>query len=77
MNKIDRLRQIVAESLNVPPERLTEESGLGLTPGWDSMAHVSILVSIEQEFGIQVDETLMNCRTIAELVEHLFGKQTE
>ena len=71
MDKITRLKQLVAEVLKVPPDEISADSGLQVTPGWDSMAHVSILVAIEREFGIEVNEELMNCRTVGELAEKL------
>ncbi len=70
-DKQRRLCQIVAAQIEAPLEEITPETGLGLHPKWDSMAHVSVIMAIEQEFGIQADEDLMNCRTIAEMARRL------
>ncbi len=75
MSDLERLRRLVADALKLPVEDITAESGLQVTPGWDSMAHVSILVAMECEFGVNVDEALMNCRTVAELAEKISGQQ--
>ncbi len=68
---MQRLRRLVAVQLQLPEADISEDSGIGQPPKWDSMAHVSVILAIEQEFGVQVDEALMNCRTIRELASHL------
>ena len=71
MTKLDQLRSLVANALKVQPEQIGPEDGLLKTPGWDSMAHVSIMLEIERTFGVDISEELMNCRTVADLVEFL------
>lgn len=70
-DKVERLRRLAASCLKVPEEEITPDTGVGRHPKWDSMAHVSVILAIEQEFGVQADEALMNCRSITELAEQL------
>ena len=71
MNKLDILRGLISSVLKIPEDAIGLEDGIQKTPGWDSLAHVSIMVGIEREFGVEIDERLMNCRTVAELLDSL------
>lgn len=71
MERLDILRGIISGVLKVPEDSIGLEDGIQKTPGWDSLAHVSIMVEIEKEFDVEINEELMNCRTVAELLEKL------
>lgn len=44
---------LVRELLNLPPNADLTEAALGITPGWDSLKHIEILVSLESAFDIR------------------------
>jgi acyl carrier protein len=59
MENLARLKQILADTLQLGPraEVLTEQSRLlGAIPEFDSMAVVTVLTMIEDEFGITVED---------------------
>ena len=59
MENLARLRQILADTLQLGAraEALTEQSRLlGAIPEFDSMAVVTVLTMIEDEFGITVED---------------------
>lgn len=59
MEVTDRLRRILGDSLQLGDKagRLTAQSGLlGSIPEFDSMAVVTVLTMIEDEFGITVED---------------------
>jgi acyl carrier protein len=44
-------------------------------PGWDSLAHVNVLFSIEETFGVQFSTTEFgNLKTIGDLADTLLAK---
>lgn len=53
--KTETLRKVFCESLNLAPA--TPASGLDrkLVQSWDSLAHVTLLSRIEEEFGFEFD----------------------
>lgn len=53
---ISRLYSVVARTFKVPAESLTSESGPHTIPAWDSAGHMSLILELEKEFGIQFDE---------------------
>jgi acyl-CoA synthetase (AMP-forming)/AMP-acid ligase II/acyl carrier protein len=63
-----RVRQVVAEILDVPLHEVTDELGPGKIRTWDSIGHVRIILAIEQEFGCHLDPRATNSlRNLAEL----------
>jgi acyl carrier protein len=50
-----KLQEIVRSTLDLPPEAdVTRARQLGVE-SWDSLAHVSLMLAIEGEFGISID----------------------
>jgi acyl carrier protein len=45
-----RIEQAIRQALNVPPE---EPLAFGVTRGWDSAGHMSIVLEIERAFNVQ------------------------
>lgn len=45
-----RIERAIQQALNVPPGEPLE---LGVTRGWDSTGHMSVVLEIEKAFGVQ------------------------
>lgn len=48
-----RLRSVLGLLLGVDAGELNDESGPNITPHWDSVNHLRVVLAIEEEFGIQ------------------------
>ena len=59
MNKDDFLK-IFSEIIKVKVDQITGDEALGMTPTWDSFAHVEIMLLLEKEFQIEINEKTMN-----------------
>jgi acyl carrier protein len=55
----DRIRAIMARVLRVPADRVGADAAIGNVPNWDSTAHMRMMLALEDEFGIDLDETRM------------------
>jgi acyl carrier protein len=51
---VDKLIEIIATALRVPPSTLTLETGPGDLQAWDSLAQINVVSEIETEFGISI-----------------------
>jgi acyl carrier protein len=51
---MQKLIDIAARILRVAPERVTLESTRDTLPEWDSLAHVRMIMEIEDEFEIEI-----------------------
>ena len=47
----DKLLQILADTLGVDAGTLNEETSMENTAAWDSVAHLNLVLSLEQAFG--------------------------
>jgi acyl carrier protein len=48
----DRLENIFRQSFEI--EQFTEDLSIDNVPGWDSMAHVGLILALQKEFGISI-----------------------
>jgi acyl carrier protein len=48
----DRLEKIFRQSFEI--ENFTEDLSIDNVPGWDSMAHVGLILALQKEFGISI-----------------------
>ena len=69
---IDKIKKILADTLDVNEEELSADTNIATDLGADSLDVVEILMSIEDEFDIEIpDSEIENIRTIGELVEYM------
>lgn len=72
----DRVRSVLAEVFGLDPREVGEGTSTDTVSGWDSLHHLTVVLSLEEEFGIQFDDqetlSLVNFPLIAAIVkEHL------
>ena len=48
----DRLEVIFRQSFEI--EKFTEDLSIDNVPGWDSMAHVGLILALQKEFAISI-----------------------
>jgi len=66
----EKLKNIIADVLNVDPDDITEETTLTDDLGADSLDLYQILMGIEDEFGISADqEKVENIQTVGQALE--------
>jgi len=68
-NLNDQLKQLIAELFQCEPSQLSDETGPGDLPGWDSLGHVALMARIQERFGSHVPvEDAIEVESIADLV---------
>ena len=50
-----KLQEVVRVALDLPPDADVTRARQLAVPSWDSLAHVSLMLAIESEFGITID----------------------
>jgi len=48
----DRVETIFRQSFEI--EKFTEDLSIDNVPGWDSMAHVGLILALQKEFGVTI-----------------------
>jgi NAD(P)-dependent dehydrogenase (short-subunit alcohol dehydrogenase family)/acyl dehydratase/acyl carrier protein len=51
---------VICKLLQLPAEADLTNAGLGTTPGWDSLKHIELLLSLEASLGIHFDSSEMS-----------------
>ncbi len=68
----EKIRAMIAEQLEIDEDTITMESALIEDLGADSLDVVDLVMSIEDEFEIEVpDEAIENMRTIGDAVRFI------
>jgi citrate synthase len=62
------IEQLIANSLGISENRVTDGLGYRTIPEWDSLSHVTLMTMLESEYGVSIDEDrmieLINVRAI-------------
>ena len=66
--------QIIAKTLKIPPQKITEDLGFGTITEWDSMNHVHLMVALEGALDTEIDEDAMIELTTVRAVRHFASK---
>ena len=73
---LEKIKKILSEQFSVDENTITENTNIAEDLGADSLDVVDILMSIEDEFEIEVpDEEIDRIRTVGELVNYIKRNQ--
>jgi acyl carrier protein len=69
---------ILSEVLQIPRERITDELAMRDTEFWDSLKHMELIGSLEQQFNLQLSfEEIVTMRSVSEIKRVLRQKTAE
>jgi len=67
-----RLKVLIADLFKCDPSDVTEATGPGDIPGWDSLGHVTLMAEIQRQFPKPVPiEDAIEVESVADLVRIL------
>lgn len=71
-----RVRQIIAEKLDIPLEDILDSSDIMDDLGADSIDALDLIMIFEEEFGIDIsDADVINNRIVADIIEYVTNKK--
>lgn len=71
----EKITAILAEQLDADKDAMTMDTKIADDLGADSLDLVDLLMSVEDEFGIEIpDEDVENITTIGDIVEYIDSK---
>ena len=69
---LEKVKEILAEQFDVEEDKITADTDLQEDLGADSLDVVDLLMSIEDEFEVEVpDEEIENIKTVGSLVSYI------
>jgi acyl carrier protein len=76
MAVLDKIKEIVAEQLDVSQEEVTEEASFVDDLGADSLDLTELIMAMEDEFGLEIDdEEAQELRTVRDVIKYIESKQ--
>jgi len=72
---INSVTNLIAQTLAVPADQITEGLSYGDLPEWDSLGHMNIMMALEEKYNVQITTeiitSLVNIKAItAYLLDH-------
>ena len=75
-NVNDRVKEIIAEQLNVSDDQVTEAAKFVEDLGADSLDTVELIMALEEEFGTEIpEEDAEGLKRVSDVVKYLETKQ--
>lgn len=69
----DRLETIFRQSFEI--EKFTEDLSIDNVPGWDSMAHVGLILALQKEFGLSIPPAeAIELTSVEGIIKYLMAK---
>jgi acyl carrier protein len=73
----ERLRDVICAELGLESYPLNMDTLATQVPGWDSLAHVRVLVAVEEAFGIRIKSMeAIRLRNVGDLQQLVLKKST-
>ena len=65
----ERVKKIIAKTIDVELDKIHEDTAIGDFPDWDSLGQLRIITALEKEFNISFDpEDIMEFEDVGDLV---------
>ncbi len=78
MNKTEidsKLKSIISEILEIPIDKITDNFDHKNVEQWDSMNHINLVVSVEEEFEIEIEEDkILDLMSFKALSDYVFAE---
>ena len=72
MDTFERIRELLAEQLDIDEEKITMDSNILEDFEADSLDVVDMVMSLEDEFGVEIpDEEIENLHTLGDVVRYV------
>ena len=78
MDYKERIKEIIADTLGIDIERITDELAAGDIEEWDSVGNLTIISTIEEELEVDIPiEDLYELNNIKAIVEEIIKLKNE
>jgi len=72
MELFQKIQNLIASTLKVAPDKVTRETSDKDLVAWDSLAHVNLMMSLEQTFDLFLEvEDFTQLTSVPAIVEYL------
>ncbi len=69
---LDQARSLVAEALLVAPDEVTDDTAIGVTERWDSLAHLRLMLALEEHLSCTIEtDDMMAIESLSDVAAFL------
>ncbi len=73
----NRTRTVMTKVLQTPAQEIAAEASRKNLAAWDSLAHMNLMLALEEEFGVEFsDQEIADCDNLPLLLDTLRSKYT-
>ena len=78
MDVLKKIKYMIATTLKVSPDKITKETSDKDLMSWDSLAHVNLMMSLEQTFDLFLEvEDFAKLTSVLAILEYVRGQGKE
>ena len=75
MDLFEKIQNVIASTLKVTPDKITRETSDKDLVAWDSLAHVNLMMGLEQTFDLFLEvEDFTQLTSVPAILEYLRGQ---
>jgi acyl carrier protein len=75
MDLFEKIQNVVASTLKVTPDKITKETSDKDLVAWDSLAHVNLMMGLEQTFDLFLEvEDFTQLTSVPAILKYLRGQ---
>jgi acyl carrier protein len=75
MNLFQQVQRVISTTLKVTPDKIDRETSDKDLAAWDSLAHVNLMLSLEQTFDLFLEvEDFPRLTSVPAIIEYLTGQ---
>lgn len=52
----EKIIEVMAHVLNIDPSKINDDSSMDTIEAWDSLKHMKLVITLEQELGVEFDD---------------------
>ena len=68
MRNTQKARALLAQALNIPEQDVDNSTMIGVTQQWDSLAHMRLMLALEEALGSELDmEAVVNIASLSDV----------
>lgn len=72
---MEKVRKIIAETFKIKESEITPQTNMKDIDSWDSLTHMELIVSLEDELGIEFTSDEIMEMTDVEKIEKIVGEK--
>ena len=72
---MEKIKKIISETFQIKESSITSQTNMQDIDSWDSLTHMELIVSLEDEFSIEFTADEIMAMTDVEKIERVVGEQ--